>query len=102
MKTARQTKKPFGTATMVDITHVRYLSWEDAFDVEFEDGLSFLEPHATVRKANRISTRAVPVEVMLDAETRGGFEVRYDTGEVAEDSWAFVRELPPKPARRRT
>ncbi len=64
--------------------------------------LSFLEPHATIRKANRISARAVPVEVVLDTETRGGFEVRYDTGEVAEDSWAFVRELPPKPARRRT
>ncbi len=101
MKIARQTKKPFGTATMVDITHVRYLSWEDAFDVEFEDGLSFLEPHATVRKANRISARAVPVEVVLDAETRGGFEVRYDTGEVAEISWAFIRELPPKPVRKR-
>jgi hypothetical protein len=101
MKISRQTKKPFGTATMVDIAHVRYLSWEDAFDVEFEDGLSFLEPHATVRKANRISARAVPVEVVLDADTRGGFEVRYDTGEVAEVSWAFIRELPPKSARRR-
>ena len=100
MKISRQTKKPFGTATMVDITHVRYLSWEDAFDVEFEDGLSFLEPHATVRKANRISACAVPVEVMLDTETRGGFEVRYDTGEVAEVSWAFIRELPPKSARK--
>jgi hypothetical protein len=74
MKIARQTKKPFGTANMVDITHVRYLSWEEAIDVEFEDGRSFLEPHATVRKANRISVRAVPVEIVLDAETRGGFE----------------------------
>ena len=25
---------------------------EDAFDVEFEDGLCFLEPHGTIRKAN--------------------------------------------------
>jgi hypothetical protein len=81
---------------MVDITHVRYLSWEDAFDVEFEDGLSFLEPHATVRQANHISSKAVPVEVILDTETHGGFAVRYDTGEVAEVSWAFIRELPPK------
>jgi hypothetical protein len=81
---------------MVDTTHVRYLAREDAFDVEFEDGLSFLEPHATVRKANRISARAKPVEVVLDTETHGGFEVRYDTGEVAEVSWAFIRELPPK------
>ena len=81
---------------MVNITHVRYLSWEDAFDVEFEDGLSFLEPHATIRKANRISAKARPVEVVLDEETQGGFEVRYDTGELAEVSWSFIRELPPK------
>lgn len=101
MNTSRQMKKPFGTARMVDITHVRYLSWEDAFDVEFEDGLSFLEPHATIRKANGISARAVPVGVVLDEETRGGFEVRYDTGEVAEVSWSFIRELPPKAARKK-
>ncbi len=96
MKTNLALKKPFGTARMVDIAHVRYLAWEDAFDVEFEDGLSFLEPHATIRKANRISAKAVPVEVVLDAETHSGFEVRYDTGETAEVSWAFIRELPPK------
>lgn len=95
MKASHHLKKPFGTARMVDISHVRYLQWEDAFDVEFVDGLSFLEPHATIKKANRISARALPVEVVLDVETRTGFEVRYDTGETAEVSWAFVRELPP-------
>ena len=98
MKTNQNLKKPFGTARMVDITHVRYLAWEDAFDVEFEDGLSFLEPHATISKANHISAKAKPVEVVLDSETLGGFEVRYDTGEVAEVSWAFIRENPPKRA----
>jgi hypothetical protein len=96
MKTARQLKKPFGTARMVDILHVRYLEWEDAFDVEFADGLSFLEPHASVKRANRISAKAAPVEVTLDTETHTGFTVRYDTGETAEVSWAFVRELPPR------
>ena len=101
MKTASRLKKPFGTAKMVDITHVRYLDWEDAFDVEFEDGLSFLEPHATIKKANHISAKAVPVAVLLDKETSLGFDVRYDTGEVAEVSWAFIRELPPRSQRRR-
>jgi len=96
MKTKQTLKKPFGTARMVDITHARYLDWEDAFDVEFEDGLSFLEPHAAIKKANRISAKAAPVEVVLDAETHSGFEVFYDTGETAEVSWAFIRELPPK------
>jgi hypothetical protein len=80
---------------MVGIAHARYLAWKDAFEVEFEDGLSFLEPHSTIRKANHISAKALPAEVKLDAETRGGFEVHYDTGEVAEVSWSFVRELPP-------
>ena len=96
MKTVSRLKKPFGTAKMMEITHVRYLDWEDAFDVEFEDGLSFLEPHSTIKKANRISAKALPSEVVLDEETRLGFEIRYDTGEVAEVSWAFIRELPPK------
>ena len=95
MKTINRLKKPFGTARMVDILHVRYLQWEDAFDVEFADGLSFLEPHTAIKQANRISARAVPVAVELDTESRTGFTVRYDTGETAEVSWAFIRELPP-------
>jgi hypothetical protein len=102
MKTCSHLKRPFGTAKMVDIRSVRYLAWEDAFDVEFEDGLSFLEPHHTIRKANRISAKAKPVAVILDEDTRMGFEVHYDTGEVAEVSWAFIRELPPgRPGRAR-
>ncbi len=36
------------------VKYARYLDWEDAFDVEFDDGLSFLEPHKTIRKANRM------------------------------------------------
>lgn len=81
---------------MLDITHFRYLDREDTFDVEFDDGLSFLEPHATIKKSNRISARVKPVSVVLDTETRLGFDVRYDTGKVAEVSWSFIRELPPK------
>jgi hypothetical protein len=81
---------------MVGIARVRYLAWEDAFDVEFRDGLAFLEPHATIRKANHISSQAIPIKVALDLETHSGFEVFYDTGEKAEVSWGFIRELPPK------
>lgn len=99
MKASTHLKKPFGTAKMVDIARARYLSWEDAFDVEFEDGLSFLEPHRTIRKANDIARGAIPVSVEIEPETRSGFFVRYDNGQTAEVSWAFIRELPPKPAR---
>ena len=96
MRTMVQLKKTYGTATFSRVRHARYLGWEDAFDVEFEDGLSFLEPHSTIRKANRIAAKAVPVSVEVDAELGSHFKVTYDNGQVADVSWAFIRELPPK------
>ena len=96
MKLSDNLKKPFGTAKMVRIKAVRYLAWEDAFDVEFEDGLSFLEPHRTVRSANRISSKAQIERVELDEECRIGFFVHYNNGQTAEVSWSFVREFPPR------
>ena len=76
--------------------HARYLDWEDAFDVESDDGLSFLEPHATIKKANKISGVAVPKRVSVPKKFRSHFKVEYDTGEIAEVSWSFIREFPPK------
>ena len=96
MRTLNQLKVPFGTAKMVRVTGAKYLGWEDAFEVDFEDGLSFLEPHGTIRKANKISRKAQPVQVGLDEEPCIGFFVHYDNGQVAEVSWSFIRELPPK------
>jgi hypothetical protein len=58
-------KVAFGTAKHSPIKNVRYVSREDAFDVEFDDGLCILEPH-------------------------------YANGQIAEVSWSFIRELPPK------
>jgi hypothetical protein len=87
-------KVPFGTAKMVRVTGAKYLAWEDAFDVEFDDGLSFLEPHNAIKKANKISPGAVPVRVSVPKKFRSHFKVEYDTGETAEVSWSFVRELP--------
>jgi len=95
MKNAVQLKKPFGKATFSRVRNARYLGWEDAFDVEFEDGLCFLGPHATIRKANRIPVKAVSVGVEVDNDLGSHFKVTCDTGEVAEVSWAFIRELPP-------
>ncbi len=96
MKTFVQLKKPYGEATFSRVRHARFLGWEDAFEVEFEDGLCFLEPHAAIRKANRIAARAIPVSVEVDDDLGSHFKVTYDTGEIAEVSWSFVRELPPK------
>ena len=95
MKTPVQLKQSYGKATFSRVRNARYLGWEDAFDVEFEDGLCFLEPHANIRKANRISAKAVPVSVEVDVDLGSHFKVTYDTGETAEVSWAFIRELPP-------
>ena len=96
MKTVVTAKKPFGKAKFSPVKHARYLDWEDAFDVEFDDGLSFLEPHATIKKANKISRIAVPKRVSVPKKFRTHFKVEYDTGEVAEVSWSFIREFPPK------
>ena len=96
MKTAAQLKKPYGKAAFARVRNARFLGWEDAFEIEFEDGLCFLEPHATIRKANRISPKAVPVNVEVDDELGSHFKVTYDNGQVAEVSWSFIRELPPK------
>ena len=96
MKNLMQLKKPYGKGAFSRIKNARYLGWEDAFDVEFEDGLSFLEPHPVIREANKISSKAVPISVEADKELGSHFKVTYDTGEAAEVSWSFIRELPPK------
>jgi hypothetical protein len=95
MKTHVQLKKPYGQATFARVRSARYLGWEDAFEVEFADGLCFLEPHSAIKKANRVSAKAIPVSVEVDDDLGSHFKVTYDTGEVAEVSWAFIRELPP-------
>ena len=96
MKTINPLKVPFGTARGVSLRNVRYLQWEDAFEVDFEDGLTFLEPHSTIRKANKIAPSAIVRRVEMEAEFQHGFFVHYDNGETAEVSWSFVRELPPR------
>ncbi len=95
MKTLVQLKKPYGQAAFSRVRSARYLGWEDAFEVEFADGLCFLEPHAAIRTANRISAAAVPVSVAVDEDLGSHFKITYNTGEVAEVSWSFIRELPP-------
>ena len=96
MKAFVQLKTPYGKGVFARVRHARYLGWEDAFDVEFQDGLSFLEPHSTIRKANGIAAKAEPVNVEVDAELGSHFKVTYDNGQMAEVSWSFIRELPPK------
>ena len=101
MKTLNPLKAPFGKGKFSRLRNVRYLQWEDAFEVDFEDGLSFLEPHKTIRAANRIAAAAIVCSVEVEDELRSGFFVRYDNGQTAEVSWAFIRELPPKGRRAR-
>jgi hypothetical protein len=96
VKTAVTAKKPFGKAKYCPVKHARYLDWEDAFDVEFDGGLCFLEPQSTIKKANKISGIAAPKRVSVPKKLRTHFKIEYDTGEVAEVSWSFIREFPPK------
>lgn len=101
MKVMNPLKAPFGKGKFSRLRDVNYHQWEDAFAVEFDDGVCFLEPHQTIRRANRISSKARIERVELDEELRHGFSVYYDTGESAEVSWAFIRERPPKSKSRR-
>lgn len=96
MKLVNPLKAPFGKGKFSRLKSVGYHQWEDAFAVEFDDGLWFLEPHATIRRANKISPQAVVERVELEEELRHGFFVHYNNGQRAEVSWAFIRELPPK------
>jgi hypothetical protein len=96
VKTVSTAKRPFSKGNYSPVKRARYLDWENAFDVEFDDGLSFLEPHGTIKKANKISAEAVPVRVSVPKKFRSHFKIEYDTAEIAEVSWSFIRELPPK------
>lgn len=88
-------KAPFGKARFSRVKNVRYLSWEDAFDVEFDDGLCILEPHASIRRANKIAAKAKFDRLEIEDWCHAGFYVHYDNGQVAEVSWSFIRERPP-------
>ena len=86
-------RKKRGTARFERMRDVKYLSWENAFEVEFESGLSYLVPNGELRRANRLPRRnATVAAVWVDPELRSGFHVRYEDGSVAEASWEFVKE----------
>lgn len=93
---AKNVKAPFGKGKFSPVKNVRYVDWEDAFDVEFADGLCILEPHATIRRANKIAAKARFERLEIEDWHQSGFFVHYDNGQIAEVSWAFIRELPPK------
>ncbi len=96
MKVINPLKAPFGRGKFSRLKNDHYCQWEDAFEVEFADGLSFLEPHRKIRKANRIAPKATIELVEMDEELYHGFFVHYNNGQVAEVSWAFIREHPPR------
>src|SRR6185503_16116503 len=97
--TGKYGKVPFTKGKFSKIKNVRYLSWEDAFDVEFEDGLCILEPHDTIRRANKISPSARFDHLEIEDWTQSGFFVHYNNGQTAEVPWSFIKELPPQPAK---
>jgi hypothetical protein len=100
LKATKNAKVPFGTAKYSPVKNVRYVSWEDAFDVEFDDGLCILEPHSTIRVANKISLDAKFDRLEIENWTRSGFFIHYDNGQTAEVSWSSVRELPPESSKK--
>jgi hypothetical protein len=96
MNQAQDAKVPFGTAKFIPIKSVKYLADKASFEVRFTDNSTMIESDAAIRAANGINPKALFEKLSVDEELRQGFFVQYDTGEVAEVSWAFVRELPPQ------
>ena len=84
MKATKNAKVPFGAAKYSPVKNVRYVSWEDAFDVEFDDGLCILEPHSTIRAANQISPDA------------SSTDLRSKIGPVAASSSTTTTARPPR------
>ena len=80
MKTVITAKKPFSKGNYSPVKHARYLDWEDAFEVEFDDGLSFLEAHRTIKKATRFLRRRCP-SASAAQEIPLTFQNRLRTGE---------------------
>lgn len=88
-------RKRAGTARFDRIRDVKYLSWEDGYEIEFDSGVSHLITNKELRVANRLHGKGSPVTaVWVDPELRSGFYVRYEDGTMAEASWEFVKEHP--------
>ena len=62
----------------------------------FMDGICILEKHSNIRRANKISPKAQFDHLEIEDWCQSGFFVHYNNSQVAEVSWAFIRELPPK------
>ena len=60
MKTSAQLKKPYGKGAFSRVRHARYLGWEDAFDVEFADGLGFLNRTPPSARPTKLPPKPCP------------------------------------------
>jgi hypothetical protein len=49
------------------------------------------EPHTTIRRANKISSKTNFRHLEIEDWCQAGFFVHYDNDQVAEVSWAFIR-----------
>jgi hypothetical protein len=96
VKSATAAKKPFGRASFSPMRQARYLARQDAFEIEFADGLCFLESHGAIRRANRIATNDKLVSVAVDPELRSHFIATYASESQARVSWSFIRENAPQ------
>jgi len=76
----------------------RYLARHDAFEVEFADGLCFLESHEAIRQANQIGMNDKLVTVGVDPELRSHFIATYASQAQVRVSWSFIRENAPPQA----
>ena len=88
-------KSAAGKARFSPLVEVRYLQWENCFEVTFESGCCYRIDDERVRKANGISGAPGVEAVWVDQEYRSGFHIRYRDGQRADCAWDFVVEDAP-------
>ena len=98
VKSITATKEPFGRASFSPMRRARYCARQDAFEVEFADGLYFRESHEAIRQANHIGMNDKLVSVAVDPELRSHFIATYASQARARVSWSFIRENAPQHA----
>jgi hypothetical protein len=98
VKSVTATKEPFGRASFSPMRRACYLARQDAFEVEFADGLCCLESHKAIRHANHIGMNDKLVSVAVDSELRSHFVATYASQAQAKVSWSFSRENAPQQA----
>ena len=97
MKSLTALKKPFGSKDSFSRVKMPAI-WVGKMPSRSNSTMVYASSRSRIQQSsarNKISRPAVPIRVSVPDKYRSHFRIDYDTGEIAEVSWEFIRELPP-------